>query len=299
MAIIAVQETFTNRGSSFNDKRQRDYTRSFDVLSNLRDESQAVVRLASGIPRPWTPYITPQGDIDPGSYCTNVEVKQDTQDPFLWRAVAQYSSLITRPDIHSIENPLLRPWEVSWSSTNIMIPASRDREGNWVINSAGELFDPPPEEEEYRLVLTVTRNEVYFDPNTIRKYKGKVNSQPWIGIAKGQARMVDLSSTKKFEGGFWFWPTTYIWHIREPRPGFKPEEAWALNLLDRGFYELDDSLPPKLKIATDVLGRPVTQPVLLDGSGHKLAKDADPVYLTFHIHGQADFNDLFPSSGMR
>jgi hypothetical protein len=301
MGVISVYETFDGRSSSLNDQRERNYTRTFNVICDTRLTDSAVVRIAPGIPRLWSPYITPTGGIDRGSWCRNVEVRQDAACPELWRATVSYSSQLTRPDLNLLENPLLRPLEIEWSGTDVMIPMEYDADGEAILNSAGELFDPPPETEDSRIVLKITRNLAVWDALDRLKYRKTVNTQRWFGFAAGQVLCNDMRGSRGFENGLYYWKESVEFHIRTPR--FEvlneetneyeleaPADVWKLRILDRGLYE---RVGGKLQIALDRLGRPVSQPVIFNGAGRKLTA-GDPTYLQFQRYRRRDFNLLIP-----
>lgn len=294
MAIYSVTEALhTPRESGVNDKRERTYQRAFDVISTLRAERPDVVRLASGIPRVWDPYIDSSGTVDGYSWCRDVKVRQDSQDPYLWRVVATYSNQLNRPDIHQIESPLLRPAEIIWDSTHVMVPLERDIGGDAITNSAGERFDPPPEVEDGRLVLTIVRNQILFDARTILRYQWRVNSQPWYGLDAGTVRCTKISAVRRWENGILYWAVTYMFEIKEPKEYETAADTWAFKLLDRGFFVLDTTTsPPTPTLARDGRGNPYTSPVLLDGDGQRLPNGDPAVFISWFGYREADFNDL-------
>lgn len=295
MAIILVQEALhTPRETAVNDQRERTYTRAFNVFSTTTVERPDVVRLASGIPRVWDPYVDSSGIVDPFSWCRDVRVRQDGVDPTTWRVTCSYSNKVERPDINQQENPLLRPAEISWDSTHVMIPLERDSGGDAITNSAGERFDPPPEIEDYRLTLTIVKNQPLFDARLILRYQGRVNSHPWYGLDAGTVRCTKIAGSRKFENGKLYWQNTYAFEIKEPKEYETSLDCWAFKLLDRGFFTLDESSSPAvLRVALDPTSlRPYSAPILLDGAGQRLPNGDPPVFISWFGYQEADFNLL-------
>lgn len=304
MAIVSVTETFTDRGGTLNDLRQRDYTRSFDVMTDVRETDPPVIRLATGIPRPWTPYINAAtGVADLGSWCKEVRVKQDTVNPYLWRVTCQYSSVMSRPDINLVENPLLRPSEISWDGDEISRPAYYDRDGEPIYNAVQERFDPPVEEVETRMKLTIARNQTTYDPVFYCPFFNSVNSKSWYGFNAGRVLCKRISGARSFENGVYYWRTTYEFLIRmrmdEVGTGVAGDvindpdlavKAWAHKVLNQGYYEIKSG---KRVRATDPLGQLSPTPVLLKADGTRLDISVDdPVFLTFHVYPERDFTPL-------
>ena len=62
-----------------------------------------------------------------------------------------------------MQNPLLQPIDVKWSNRSQEIVADIDINGNPVVNTAGDPFDPPLMEDDPRPVLTIVRNEAIFN----------------------------------------------------------------------------------------------------------------------------------------
>lgn len=291
MPVVAVQETFLNRTGAVNDKREREYSRTFDVLMSTRTSDPVEVLLAPSLPRVWNPYIGANGTADLGSWCKDIRARQDTLDPYLWRVEAKYNSRLERPDLNIIENPLLRPADLSWDHVYVMKPLERDRDGNAILNSSYERFDPPPETEDVRQVLTVVRNQATYNAQLYQTYANTVNEVDWMGFKAGTVRLMKLSAVRQFENGILFWRVTFEFHIRSGSIATNEADAWAIRILDRGYFKWDGFDRELIRSPTGSL---ITTPALLDGDGGVLEPGDDPVYLTFHYLPQQDFADILP-----
>lgn len=295
----STTETFNTRTAIFDDERNREYVRTFDVIMDSRDPTsrtcdQFFIISAPGLPRLWTPYITPAGAVDLLSWVRRVNVKQDTQDPYLWRVEVQYSNKVERPDINQQENPLLRPAEISYDTEIQMVATWNDEDGNAILNAAGDPFDPPLEREVDALIMTVELNQLEYAALNLGRYRGKTNSKPWLGFQRGQVLLKRAPGKRVWENGLLYWKVVYEFHIRFP--WFVDQDVvdvWAKRVLNQGFRQTNPSNPTgKPVLCTDPLGKPVTSPVPLDKDGYMLLKPNPPVFLTFYMHGEADFNEL-------
>lgn len=291
MAILSVFETPDGRSSSMNDKREREYVRTFKVVTSYATDGPEMARLADGIPRLWNPYVSASGLVDLGSWCRQVDARP-TADPYTWAVEARYSSRVERPDLNLIENPLLRPADVEWDTVERLIPVYRDRYETDVKTSSNELFDPPIEQPIYDQTLTISRNQSTYNAILAVSFHNTVNSGSWWGFQPGQVKCCKIKGSRQFENGLLFWRVVYEFHIRpvpETLEGIN-HEAWSTVVIDRGFMVLDGA--GKQKVALDVFGRPVTSPVLLDGAGAKLTPGSSPVYHVFNFPKERNFAEL-------
>ncbi len=140
-----------------------------------------------------------------------------------------------------------------------------------------------------RWTVSIQKN-VASVPTSILEYTDATNDSPFvlqgISIPARVARIMsieisDLQSRANVE----FYVLTYTLEFRP--------ETWALKILDQGLrYKdgsyrkqiVDDSTPP----------RPVTSPMLLNGSGAVIGNPAPDtaVFLTFHHYPEKDFGIL-------
>lgn len=292
MAVLSFYETFDQRLGRINNRYEREYVRTFKVLCSARTDGPETIRFSRACPRPWSFYWSASGAADLGSWCKDLEFRQDALDPYTWHVRAVYSSVVERPDIHA-ENPLLRPAVVSWGHTSVMKPLEFDNVGQAITSSSKERFDPPPEIEDVRMTLRIQRNQIRYDALFYAGYLNSVNDDTWLTFPPGMVRCMGIEGTRQYESGILFWDVTFNFQIKA---GYDPEEngadAWAFRLLDRGFYSLDNA--GKQVRLFDKLGQPLTTPALLDGAGAKLAVGADPKFRTYWGYKNKVFRELLP-----
>ena len=72
-------------------------------------------------------------------------------------------------------------------------------------------------------------------------------------------------------------------------------DGWIKRRLDEGFREVTSAVagtPKTYESMKDDDGNPLTEPRKLDGEGHKLKSDEDPVYNEYNIYRSTDFSVL-------
>lgn len=209
---------------------------------------------------------------------------QSTDSREIWRVIGTYKKISFDEDA---ANPLEQPSQISWSSNVYTVPAIKDIDGNAIVNSAGQPFDPPLTEEERTLVATITYNRENWDPTIALDFENAVNVPATrigqVNVGERQARIMEIGSdSETFED--------LAYHKVTIKVEMKPE-VWDRDVLDQGILGLNDD--GKLVELTTDDGAKVTEPILLNGSGKKLdPPTADPVFLTFKTKREKDFAEL-------
>ena len=184
---------------------------------------------------------------------------------FLYRVVVFY---------RSIANPLDIPPEYEWIFANTNEPVDIDAHGLPMLNSSDETNDPPITVEITDLILRYRRNSATFNPNIALAYLNRsVNDDLFLGVDPGIAHLT------RWTGKHIFRPLEYFIETLEIR--FRGD-GWRVRRLDRGYRTKASTDEVGVEI-TDDNGQPITQPVLLDGKGARLADNADPVYNQYEI----------------
>lgn len=280
MGVRACWETFENREAGYNQKAEHTYRRTFAVVMTGRDDDPAKVRLP--LPAAGDVYVGSDGTVDAASYVQDVRLRQDTEDPWLWRAEVSYGPKSTDA-AEVVEDPLAQPARVSFSSKLVNVVMTKDAEGKAAENSAGDPYDPPLEMEEVRIVMKVQKNLATFDPMSILKYAGAVNESEWFGVGEKMAKCNAIQADPKTERGKSYWEVQAEFELRAT--------GWAVEVLDAGFRELDE-LDQWVQVIDPRTGTFAAKPVPLDGEGHALASDAEPVFLSFDVYKAEDFNQM-------
>lgn len=280
MSVISCNEIWENRkGDEKADGDAKSYTRVWRVITNnALDGKQTVFLDTIGqIPGLGDTYAT-EVEVDTDVSVKSRQAVQDNEDPRVWIVTIEYDE----KDL----TPLTAPLDVSWDTTTKRVAMTEDIFGDAILNSAGEAFDPPPEEEVYLEKLTITKNLATYPD--FSAYRGKMNLNTFYGRAPQTVKLTSTKGQKQNDGGLEYYRATFEF-VYDP-------DGWVFAPLDQGYKELgvNDLADEVLRQILDVYGHPTTKPWLLDGAGHAQANPtpASAVYLAYDVVGIADFDDL-------
>lgn len=296
MAVIATHETGNRRLSRKiqGNKVVREYERTFEVFTDDKEDDGRVVMTEADVPQLNDPYMDSNGVIDGGAFCDDVSPQCSDENPYQWTVSAHYTSEVDSEAIEAQDpgddgdnastDPIFRPTIINYSTRARTRVAEFDYSvpPKQYVNSAGQQFDPPVEEEILNMVIHVIRNEATANPNTIALYTGACNRGAWGGFAEYQARITSWTADQQNEQGQTFYQHKYEIEVQTP--------SWEIKVLDAGDYEIVGG--NQVSLAVDNKGVVMHGRGLLDGNGAKLADDADPVYITFRRYPLRNFNTL-------
>lgn len=324
MPVIAFFEHADGRDGAvkITDRVEREYRKTYRAVCSLATDGPETILLHPACPRVGSIYVEANGLIDAGAWCKEVRCTLMPGDAYTWGVTAAYSTQVTRPDLTAVENPLLRPADISWDTEEVLEPAEQDVDGVQVGTTAGERFDPPVEVERLRLVLAVEKNLLAYDALTALSYTNTTNDAPWFGFGKGKVLLKKWRASRQFEQGRFFWRHSFEFKIRpgqnlngytrdspedneEGYEGFytNGEDAWHTYVLNRGFYEIRGG---KQQLILDLTtGQPTAVPLLLSQAGAALRPTAGgvdvfgggagavtPYYREYRFRRPANFNLL-------
>ena len=283
--MIVVTETYV-RSSTQTHLWQRTYTRQFRAVTNNATIGPLAVREA--LPVSIGNSFVSRGDIDKGSFCQEITVTCTDTDGKQWDATATYGPYDAA---NQPQNPTLRPLKITWSSTVREKVLVADSDGNAVLNSAGDPFDPPVVVDEYYPVVTIGRAEMTNDPALNFKYRSAINSDVFLGADPGTVKCVPIEAELAFDQDIgWYYNKTYRFEF--------DQGGWNKGSLDQGLRSLAGGIVSPIFAK----GVAITEPALLDGSGKALPVSGAPVFLDFKRYASlpfAIFNitlDMFPSN---
>ncbi len=223
-----------------------------------------------------------------------------------WILTAEYSD-----KWNIAENPLDDPVLTEWSTESYQVVVTEEINGDAIINSAGDPFDPPAEKDDSRWTSVSRKNVTNAVPPWIFAYQDAVNSDTFTIdgklIAAGEAKLSAIHLSEPQErNAVEYRVLTLTIHYRGEGDdagssgygsgsGSDEIEPWDLSLLDAGMRERDGS--SKLRnISNEGDGLPVTAPVPLDGSGQKL-DDPTPQnaeFKQFEVYFKRTFSTIAP-----
>lgn len=305
MAIVEVEEDFSGRTGSQNSTYERRYTRYFDVTTSDPIVGPLAILLHDDIPKIGDYYENGADDPydDLYEYDLGAFVNERTVDAIsgpegagiYWRVTVQYG-----PNQPFDSDPTLHKIRVQFGGERTERVVDFDRNGIPIRNSAGDRFGDPVTVDSHITTLLITRNERVstFNPALAHMFGDTINQYTWNGFAPGYCKMGIISTgEEQFDSNSqtWYYKVTYPVQI-----GRKP---WLKELLDQGFNELaggpyygggDVKTVPIMNE-----GQPVSDPVTLDGNGHRLPPGDPPVTLTFDVEDVADWSGLNINMSLR
>lgn len=290
-SILSIQY-MGGREADFGNTKDRRCRRGWLVKTDGRFYSEASLLQdavvfaggAAGIP---IPFVSTHPD-SPQFLCKRLRGKQDRNAPLRWDVEAEYDTAPIDSDDNP-ESPLARPAKITWSTTKYQKAIERDRDGNAIINSAGDYFDPPPIADVSRWTASVTKN-VAGVPTSILSYVDGLNSSTWeidgVSVEANVAKVMSISiGEEQVEGDVVYRQFSYTVE-------FDPVDKWKGKYLNQGFYYKDGS---NRKRILDANSKPVVTPKLLNSSGAVIS-DPTPSSATFKeydVCSEIDFS-VFP-----
>jgi hypothetical protein len=164
----------------------------------------------------------------------------------LWEITVPYS---TDREERVEKNPLARPAKITIGSAERTRIALVDAAGQPILNTAGDLIDDPPVEEEVAdLVFNVEKNVPIRLPNWLLKYRNAINTD-WVRVRgipcpPESLKLKGLSiGEEDQEDNTPFCVLSFQLHHRE--------EGWTHLIPNRGFYE---RVPQDIRFNTAGIG---------------------------------------------
>lgn len=289
--IASVSERMGGRTGAMDNLGRRKYTRRFTVETTDPLVGPLAVRTATGIPVVGSSYHNGVGSGDPryefdlGAFCESVSAAEEGDSGVEWVVTCEYGPFDWTP---FLEEAALWPIRVSFGGERTERVDYFDNAGDPILNSAGDPFGDPVTVDDSRVVLTITRNEKVstFSLAVPETFSDTINDAPWNGFAAKTCKMGVITTgepTYDPNGKYYYYTVTY--------PVTIDRATWTKKILDQGFNELtgpyDDEVKPVMNN-----GQPVSDPVPLDGAGHRLDVYGTPVALDFEVYDEADWSAL-------
>ena len=277
MAVTYVGELSEGRRAQ-NDRGVRTYTRVFRLTTSSQSDNAFTVGSNGSLP-----VIGNTFPSDGNAYCTNLDV-QCVRGWRIWDVTATYS---TERVLNTV--PTSDPTYITWDTEQFQKPATQDKDGKGVVNSAGDPFIPAEQMDDSRRIVTVQKNLTAV-PSWILSYQDAVNSDAFTvdgySIAIGEAKMQRVSvGPPEIRNGTTFRQVTFVIALRR--------DGWAYKILDQGYNEKNPAAPTGRQ-PIYIKGHIPSGPVLLDGTGKAQTdpKTANAVFLTFNVYKQQAFSSL-------
>ncbi|HEY1603846.1 MAG TPA: hypothetical protein VGG64_29865 [Pirellulales bacterium] len=187
---------------------------------------QASLVLPNPLPFRYAPYYD-----DFSALCRKVSVESGEEGK-CWYATAEWDNAVD-PN-QNLQNPCDRPPKVSLKFAQFSRPIVRDKNGNLIATTAGQIILPALEIDDSRPVLTIERNEPTFPALTAIAYADAINTDEFYGAPPGTAKMQppDIGD-EQFENNVRFRVVRYEIHFNR--------EGWEEPVLNRGTWFFDSS----------------------------------------------------------
>jgi len=295
-AIAYVKANIADMGDGYDYGNDADTSAILDRITPTRE---------MGASLPWTAtlhYATPSGDDGGGEGGGGID-----------------------PDGNPTDNPLDFRDEVSIDSVQYTVPMEKAEyltgfyghiHAKWppgkigpVVNSALMPFDPPPEADESRQVVTIKRNRLEFDADD--SYENLVNNSALVFEYRGLRKTFEKYTAKIRRVGVSMRRVNQIDFLEVNITIDHDRRGWRFEFLDHGMHanacvhqpngrggvigydDVIDGQPP-VRALVDIDEQPITEPVLLDGNGQPLdvCAEEDPVYIKYRYHDEVDYKAL-------
>lgn len=261
----------------------RTYSRVFNFTTSLQTEDAWDVGSHVDSPR--------IGDVFHDAWCRSVTPKC-VKGWTIWRVEAEYST-----ERELATDPTNDPAIITVDTEQFQKEADRDKDGNAVVNSAGDPFDPKYMMDDSRRIVRIKKN-MSGHPSWVLSYQDMVNSDSFVikGITytAGQGKVQHVSiGDQQIRNGVQFVVVSLDIHLQR--------DGWAAKIPDTGFRELAWDGATRINIYNpastgdaDGGGERITAPVPLNGSGQALTNPtaATVSILTFNLYSTAAFSAL-------
>lgn len=298
MAVIAWGESVASRSASVSAAEGFTYTRSFQV--QVDDPNTPMIQVMSA-PRVfmWARYPS-----DIFSFAQSFEARPRGSSQLLYDVVIQYKPAPKKDQERKEQEPdtpqdpeafpQLMPGPV-WNGGGSLreTQTTRTVNGKIIANSAGVPY-PDVTKRTPAQTISVTKCYATFTraSTAMTALHGKTNSAAWAGGAIGEWL---CESTR------WSWRTESngnksLNYLEVTFDFARIAGGHDLELVDQGFQERKAG---KLTPILNDQGKPVTEPVFLNGSGAQMnpapTPTTDPWVLTFPMFAKADFDAIVGS----
>jgi len=301
MSVTEVNERFQDR-QSVQTERGRGHVRTYDVFTDDVTDGTAVAITADD----GTTAIPSVGDAHPDdtySLCRNVDAQPKDNEPKAFVVTVTYNTQTAFAGANLSggisatynDDPTTDDYELEFAFVTEEEVALEDYSDppKSIVNSAGQMFDPPVTRNVHISTMRVTKNQSLYFPSTSVTYVDTVNTADWtlvsgVVIPARQARCHSISATSQRRGTESYWRVTYEFHFKAS--GWNPT-----GILDQGLMVRDGN--GDLVAATDANDEQVPFPINLDGMGQALPP-APPFasvashYEPFNLYRETNFNNL-------
>lgn len=216
----------------------------------------------------------------------SAKLKSRDKHRSIWIVQTDFSTRpVRRCETSNYENPLLEPHKVRGSADVFQREAQTDKDGNALLNSAGQRFRGPAVQiEDGWPTIEVEQNVSWINVAVLGQYRYSVNNATFWGCAARTLKCKVLTWERVLIG-------TCSYYFRVATTFQYNAEKWDLHLLQEGdMVKIPGTSPARYRRAKDAYEENVH--VLLDASGNALAAGATPVYTDKRVLAERDFSTV-------
>lgn len=264
----------------------RDYSVLWEVHTSGPTYGPDAAMFAPGLPMPGAS-LNIGYCVDPWAFYQrkgSAKLKERDKHRSIWVVETVFSTRpVRRCETDSFEDPLLEPHKVRGGFDTFQREAIVDKDGNAILNSAGQRFRGPAVQiEDGWPTVEVEQNASWINLPFLAQYRYSVNNATWWGCAPRQIKCKTFTWERILFGlCFFYYRVTTSFQLNE--------DTWDLHLLQEGdMVKIPGTSPPRYRRAKDEFEENVH--VLLDASGNALAAGAAEVYTDKRVLPELDFS---------
>lgn len=290
-SILSSKEINNNRSASDNFEYKGTAVRAWRVETddNSIDAVQILDNAHLSSPSP----IAIIGEQHPSAsilYCKSRDCKPDSDDGKAWIVTANYDNQLSEDPGDRDPNPLLRPvkYGLEWAQYTMLL--TKDADGDPILNTVGDEFDEPLEEDDDRPILVAVRNEDAANLASLIAlavdYRNATNSDTFYGAPPGCVKMAPMElGDIQYENGQSYYAVRYAFMFKEEQEGGVP--GWNRQILNRGknAYKTANTASTKYSLGAEA-------PKNLKEDGTVLGSEDDPFYLDIKTKKRRSFGAL-------
>lgn len=276
MSVISVDEINDGRGGGEelveSGAKSKD-SRKFRVLTNSATDAADTV-LASCI-RLGTAHPTAYG-----LWATSRNATSHSKSKLAWVVTINYTSE-RYGSFGLTDNPLNQRAEITLQTESTREIANKDKDGEAILNSAGDYYEGGVPVEVSHLAFSIVKN-IANTPSWLNDYRDAINND--IFYLDGVQVTVRTAKLSQIAIGKWAMQNK-VWY-RQLTMTIKIRDTWVANVLDRGLYRFvidpDTGLNKRVK-CIDNDGVEANTPQMLDGAGYQIPLPT-PANVYFYDH---------------
>lgn len=273
MPVVSAIRDFRGRPMSIR-KGVTTFSDTWDVVVELEDgiDPREMIYHSGQVP------VRGDGHPELPAYACVGGAFSDGEGPVHWKYVAEYSSNAAAADP---DDPLLAPPTWRYYGEPLEVEVDTDIDGNPLVNTAGEPYDPPITRRFRDRVLEYNVNIIAgtVDVDWLLDFTDHTNTDTFAGRAAGEALCDEITADlQRFgDAGLNYYACKLIFKFRRnyTDASAPARSAWCDRVLNRGYRRLDGT---DIKTIVDANKMPLNRPSLLDAAGEV----TDIPYFKFH-----------------